>query len=433
MKKRKLLIILILIVLGSVIAFVFLGGNNKQPSTQNTDQIAKSGFSDIFSNLGNIFSPSNNTGIPTSNTNQNNQTDNTVQDSPAYTTLKKVSTEPVAGYTFYDYEEKIEYTNQDGKKEELGENKNLIRYMKKSTGFISDTNTQIFPLTEVRISNTTIPKIQEVIFFNNATGVITRLLDDDLETIKTFQGTITPGFGSQPGSVTGSFMEENIPEVSVSPNGESMVYYKKSGYDTYFYNKNLITSGNNSFFNTSFYSWLIDFSNENTLTLSTKGSYYADGYVYSLSMDGKLNKILGGKKGLVGKLSPNENYLLYSISQGSNFKLYLYDIKEGGEIDTGIKTLVDKCVWGKVSQYIYCAVPQNPLNGVYPDDWYLGNKNFSDSIWKINVATNSAFKISDISTESKENIDAINLQINSLGNRLGFINKNDYSLWMLDL
>ncbi|MCA9356228.1 hypothetical protein H6790_00665 [Candidatus Nomurabacteria bacterium] len=430
--KRKRLIILILIVLGLIIVFAVFG-RGKQVSTQNTDQSGRSGFSDIFSNLGNLFSPSNNTGTPTDNTNQNNQIDNTIQDGSVYTTLKKVSSEPVAGYTFYDYEEKIEYTNQDGKKEEVVENKNLIRYMKKTTGFVSDTNTQVFPLTEVRISNTTIPKIQEAVFFNNATGVITRLLDDDLETIKTFQGTITPGSGSQPGNVTGSFIEENIPEIAISPNGTNMVYYKKSNYDTFFYNKNLLTSGNDSFFNTSFYSWLMDFTNENTLTLSTKGSYYTDGYVYSLHLDGKLNKILGGKKGMVGKLSPNENYLLYSISQGNSFKLYLYDIKEGRDVDTGIRTLVDKCVWGKVSQYIYCGVPQNPLSGIYPDDWYLGNKNFSDSIWKINVSTNSAFKISDVSSESKEDIDVIELQINSLDNRLGFINKNDYSLWMLDL
>jgi len=430
MKRKTLIIFTILIVLLVTVVALFGGKSNtqNQPGSNTSRQI---GFADIFSNLGDLFSFKQESGVDQNQDIELGDDPNN-QNIGTYSALKKVSNDPVSGFLFYDYEEKYQYTDQSGVEKEEVLNKNMIRYMKRINGFVSDTNTQEFPITEIKVSNTTIPKIHEALFYNGGLGVVIRFLGDDLNTIKTFVGEIKPGSVSQPGSITGNFIEEDIPEISINKIG-NMVYYKKSSFETFFYNKNLNTSSNDSFFNSSFYSWIIDFANNKTLTLSTKGSYFAKGYVYSLSLDGKLNKIVGGKNGLVGKLSPNEKYLLYSVSDGGLFRLYIYNIDDKKDFDTGLKTLVDKCVWGESSEYIYCAVPQGPLKGNYPDDWYLGNKSFSDSIWKVNTTNNSAFKINDISISGKEEIDAINLQINSLENRLGFINKNNYTLWMLEL
>ncbi len=77
----------------------------------------------------------------------------------------------------------------------------------------------------------------------------------------------------------------------------------------------------------------------------------------------------------------------------------------------------------------YCAIPRNLTLRNLPDNWYKGIASFSDDIWRINLETNEA----ELVMELTENIDVVNMKINETGDYLAFLNKKDMTLWGIDL
>jgi hypothetical protein len=82
---------------------------------------------------------------------------------------------------------------------------------------------------------------------------------------------------------------------------------------------------------------------------------------------------------------------------------------------------------------VYCAAPSQPVDAVYPDDWYAGKISTLDKIWQINGATGEIKLISSFNDAPNRAIDAFNLGLDQKDNFLFFMNKNDLSLWSLDL
>jgi hypothetical protein len=82
---------------------------------------------------------------------------------------------------------------------------------------------------------------------------------------------------------------------------------------------------------------------------------------------------------------------------------------------------------------VYCAVPSQPIKAIYPDDWYKGTISFIDKIWQSNATTGEIKLISSIVDTSDRVIDAFNLGLDPKDDFLIFMNKNDLSLWSLDL
>ena len=105
-----------------------------------------------------------------------------------------------------------------------------------------------------------------------------------------------------------------------------------------------------------------------------------------------------------------------------------------------VTTIADKCVWTTDDSAIYCGIPVSPpSDSLYPDDWYQGTVQFSDRIWKIDVAGRFAQLVLDFSKETSSatqtinSFDATALAIDPLTTELVFINKNDGSLWSYQL
>jgi hypothetical protein len=69
----------------------------------------------------------------------------------------------------------------------------------------------------------------------------------------------------------------------------------------------------------------------------------------------------------------------------------------------------------------------------YPDDWYKGTVSFVDKIWQVSATTGEVHLISSIVDTSDRIIDAFNLGLDEKDRFLIFMNKNDLSLWSLDL
>ena len=135
--------------------------------------------------------------------------------------------------------------------------------------------------------------------------------------------------------------------------------------------------------------------------------------------------------GLTTLTSPDGKLVLFN-NNSLSLSIYHTDTKNSDSL--GIKTLPEKCTWGKMSDFLYCAVPRTISQGQYPDTWYQGEVSFSDQIWKIDIKTGNTTMISDPALVTNgEELDGTKLAIDQNGNYLFFVNKKDSFLWKLDL
>ena len=123
----------------------------------------------------------------------------------------------------------------------------------------------------------------------------------------------------------------------------------------------------------------------------------------------------------------------YSYTQNSLPLVRVYDVKNDKDMGVQFYDLADKCVWGQNDKsMLYCAVPKNIQSANYPDVWYQGLLSFSDNFWQIDTQTGTT-KLLYTTNNSNENIDAFNMTVSPDDKYIVFENKDDLSLWLLNL
>lgn len=372
--------------------------------------------------------------------------------------LKKVSSFPVAGYGIYAKEvfkelppvetipvptvtEEPTTKNTKTKKEikpiaPATEFVNTLRYVEKETGNIYQTDVE--QIVERRYTNTVIPKIHEAFFGKNALSVVMRYLKDGDDTIQSFSGTlpteILGGDSTQNTEIKGSFLPENITTMTTAPDHSKIFYLFNVNDSAIGVIAGILGDKKTQVFNSSYTEWLSQWPNDKEITLTTKASVTAPGYMYAFDPDKKvLNKVLGGISGLTTLTSPSGKDVLYNISKGGSVSLNIHNIDTGNSILLGIKTLPEKCVWTKSGSYLYCAIPKSMTTNDYPDAWYKGLVSFRDEIWKIDTQNGAANKIADPLAITGEEVDGTTLSLDDNEGYLFFINKKDSYLWELNL
>ena len=309
-----------------------------------------------------------------------------------------------------------------------------LRYMDKVTGNIYQTFAD--KIDERKFSSTIIPKVYEAYFGNKGESVVMRYLKTDNKTIETFVGTLQKEYlGADlagTNEVVGSFLPENISDMSVSFDSSKIFYLFSLADNATGITYSLQTNTKVQVFDSSFTEWLSFWPNNKIITVTTKPSANVPGYMYSINPDSKdFNKILGGINGLTTLTSPNGKMVLYG---DNNLSLSIFNTDTKNSNLIGIKTLPEKCVWGATSDVIYCAVPSLINQAQYPDSWYQGEVSFSDKIWKVDIKSGNTTMILDpILIEGGENIDGIKLTLDENQNYLFFVNKKDSYLWELSL
>lgn len=336
--------------------------------------------------------------------------------------LKKVSSFPIAGYGVFM------------KEREVGEFASALRYVNKATGNIYQTFAD--RIDERKFSSTVIPKVYEAFLGNNGESVIMRYLKTDGKTIETFVGTLPKEYlgadliGTD--EVMGSFLPENISDVSISSDASKIFYLFNIGESAAGVIFTLETGTKVQVFDSPFTEWLSYWPNNKMITITTKPSVNVPGYMYAINPDKKdFNKIIGGINGLTTLTSPDGKKVLYG---DNNLSLNLFDIETRSSTLLGVKTLPEKCVWGEINTIIYCAVPKFIDRAQYPDSWYQGEVSFSDDIWKIDAVDGKTTMILDpTSVSGGEEVDGIKLNLDERQNFLFFVNKKDSYLWELNL
>ncbi|MDD5050586.1 MAG: hypothetical protein PHV93_02480 [Candidatus Pacebacteria bacterium] len=420
MNKKTLILILIVLLIGSALGYYFL--------RKKTEAII----------------PPNNPGQFAFGNQVNNATPNP-ESTPSATAITETSSAPSEVNTNQASLQKLNPLSVNGSNIIIAmtggvafekATSTVVRYMERGTGHVFErsfaSSTPFGPATE--ISNTTIPRVEETLWMPDGQSLLARYTKDDSDEIDTFYGalTVATSSDSEPGSIDGNFLDTNI--IQLVEGGKSKIFSLENvGDQAVGIISNPDGKKQNPLFKSALTEWIPEWPKEGTITLTTKASSLAPGFLFFLNTaNGNLRKILSSISGLTTLTNPDASYVLYSESKDQGYTLNIFAVKTGEKNIAPIKTLPEKCLWSKRDTTIaWCLVPQLVPQGNYPDDWYQGNISFSDSIWKINAKTGESELL--VSINNGILIDGIHPFTDKAEDMLFFTNKKNMTLWSYDL
>lgn len=309
----------------------------------------------------------------------------------------------------------------------------IVRYIDRGTGHVFDYDVK----TGIgrRISNTTIPKAQSVVWSRDGESFIMRI--ENSNSIKDFHARLT----SQATSTTegereliGSYLVGQRFSIVPSADGEKIfssipgnngsVLGVISAFDG---------SAPTTIWRFPTKEWNASWPTSENLFLTTKASAKESGYAYLVNTKtGDMTSVLSGITGLIANPHPTLKYVLYSQQTDDRTYLSLIDVVSGAINPVGPPTLAEKCVWSQNQDLVaYCAISTNLPSGL-PDIWYQGQTFFDDEIWKLNFETGETKVIANKKLLGSQ-IDAVGMQVSLDEEMLTFQNKIDLSLWAVML
>jgi hypothetical protein len=416
--KKALYIITTIVILALIAAGIYYWFFYSKVPPQNPDEnIIDTGFKPIGN--GNLSGGNGNqTGSEgnVDNTSNNQNSENSVYKLPK---LRQISSAPVAGY--------VASTTASS---------SLVRFIDRGTGHIYEADNLSDKV--VKISNTTLPKIYEAYSNKNGTNFILRYLKNDSDVVSNFYAELRKTGTSTtetPFEIKGKFISPDIKQIVISPAGDKVFTWNIEnssgvGYISAFDEKTKVKVSDFPFTQVN-----IDWPENNTLIVSTKPSAFSSSYIYSIdAKNGSYKSISSGVKGLSGRVSRDGLNMLSSFKNNDSFITSVLNIKNGSSQELIFKTLSDKCIWSNIKKdELFCAVPTEIPDAIYPDDWYKGKISFIDQIWHVNTTTGEVRLLANLTQLSNKGIDAMNLTLDQKENTLYFINKEDLNLWALDL
>ncbi len=433
-KSLKFILALVFILILAAAAYwqFFLRDNMATPDT--SPDTGQSGFVP----LGRTVTPVGTTGTSTQPGQTNSAANNTPGTQLKIPALRLLSNTPVAGYGA---------STTGSTKTPVASSTTVIRWLDRGRGNVYEALGNTSDITT--ISNTVVPKMYESVWNKNLTSVVAFGIAEN-NTIggiwaelrrraipkvsstspQVADGTLTPY------ELRGKTLPENIVAYAVSPKRDRvfvLISEKGAGVGYIF---KFDGSSPVQLFSTPVTQVNAEWPTDTIIALTTKGAAGERGFLYFVdAKTGMWKKILGPLPGLSTKVSRDAKKVFISVAGSSdNILSSIYDVATRKGTDAVIRTLADKCVWGNFyKDMVYCAVPSQPVPGTYPDDWYKGSVSFADKIWQVNAATGEVHLVSSIVDTSDRIIDAFNLGLDDRDNFLMFMNKNDLSLWSLDL
>ncbi|MCR4274634.1 MAG: hypothetical protein NUW02_01105 [Candidatus Campbellbacteria bacterium] len=305
----------------------------------------------------------------------------------------------------------------------------LVRYVERETGHIFDYSLSTGLTT--RISNTTVPRVREALWGNNASTVALRYLTED-GSIETFLGTIaTSSANLDNGSLlSGSFLPKDIVSLSIHPTLPKTFYLTKTNAGGVGYV--LSEKITKSVFLHPFSQWQTSWSGASSVLLTTAPSSQSNGNAFLLNTTTKtFDRIASSTTALTAHPSPDGLRVLFGSVGQAGMRLFIYDVMKKQRTALSFSTLPEKCAWVGAGT-LYCAIPDIQIQTGLPDVWYQGVVSFSDELWKIDTQTGNATFIFDPHDTISGGADMIDIGVSAGGGFLSFTNKKDGRLWLVD-
>lgn len=296
-----------------------------------------------------------------------------------------------------------------------------VRYVERASGNIY--RYQVDARALERITNLTLPGIQEALWASDGSRVFMRFISQNrpgqMETYS-LPANGGEGYVLEPG-LSDLVVVGTSSILSVLPSSNGSVGTRAT----------LAGAGAGTAFTSPLRNLRV-FASGTGYAAVTKPSALLPGYAFSISKtSGEFTRLAGPLSGLTLSPSPSGAFHLIGYRNGGTLRLALLEMATGEQTLLPISTIADKCVWSKDSTTIYCAVPRT-ITGTFPDDWYLGAVQTSDRIWKIDLETRIATLVVDPSLLADTDIDAVSLALDDENDVLVFTNRDDGSLWLYD-
>jgi hypothetical protein len=234
--------------------------------------------------------------------------------------------------------------------------------------------------------------------------------------------------------VRGPLMPDNITSIVPSPDKNRLFYLIKTDTGSTGYVLNQETNSVRLGFESTFSEWKALWPKSDALTVTTKPSSLVQGFGYLVnSLDFHFSRFIRNRFGLTTLLAGDGNNAIVSFVQNNELRTQILHISSQRVISINPPTLPDKCVWSNKDNGFYCGIPSvisSPEQ--QPDLWYQGMSRFFDDIWFISV-TGEKSLISQPMLERGELIDIWTAEISHDEKWMYIINKEDETLWILDL
>ncbi len=289
-------------------------------------------------------------------------------------------------------------------------------------------------INTTRILHTTIPNVQESIFTDSGRGVIRRYLDKE-NNIVSIYNPITPSKDYAEENPTGIYLADNINYLSVNIDGDTIFYIVSSANGAEGFLSSPRGEEPKKIWSSWVRKWNAQWAGTNNLLLTQKPSSGLGGVAFLINSTKTHEELLlSYVPGLITNINPSMEYLLYSRANEDNISLFIRDTAKHTDMKIPLTTLADKCVWSNIrTEIVYCFVPKNIQNGIYPDQWYQGLIHFSDKLWKINAITGESELLLSSEEEYNTVVDAENPQISESEKYIFFTNKKDQTLWSIKI
>lgn len=300
----------------------------------------------------------------------------------------------------------------------------IVRYVESETGHIFETAPKSLSVT--RISNTTIPRIQNAVWFGDRSFILQYL--DESNEIKNYLASLASSTPDQ--ALIGDFVTGTTGAFSV---GNDEMFYESLRSDSglVVYQVDTKKKTREAVFISPIRSWGF---------LPTTGGLFVEsapssgiGYLYQLQADQSLKKIVGNISGLMAVPNATGTYVAFSTTNAAGTSLYVINTETSIVSRSPVSTLAEKCAWvpGK-AVLLFCGVPAK-IAGVSVESWLMGTQSLSDDAWLIDPIRGSAQILRSLEKETGRAIDIENPQVSPDGAYALFMNKNDLSLWSLSL
>lgn len=337
--------------------------------------------------------------------------------------LLQVSGAPATGFAFLQKE-----TRRIIDDEEVVRNDFVVRFQDRTTGHVNDFS--IKNRETIKISNTTLTQVQRAAFFKGANSFVSQRIEGSdivltgLHVFETNEDTGEIRLVSQA-------LENNLLQAIPAPTTQKLFVSRVENGQYQAIITNPDGSNGKVIFQSPITEWWGSWINDaQILILAKPGSTYSgSAYAVTISTNAK-RPLITRITGLEVQPSPVGTAFMYSSSVTGGIRSTL--VTSTGSSVPIPNTLADKCAWSVNGKILYCAVPTLLPRGDYPDAWHQGKISFADGIFEIDGAT-GAVRRSFSLEQNDATIDAINLTVSEDQSVLGFMNKKDSSVWVLNI